>query len=99
MHKLTVEYTPKGQAVSDASLEKEYQIILARLQHNDIACRFSNETPFLRIRVGVKQGDIPHENVRFMFKDEEIAQDKDGRIDYWPDGFLDISEKLLLELI
>ena len=97
-HKLTMHYAP-GPLVSDFVLEEFYQSILARLQEGDVTLTCSNETLFLRVRVGVKQGDISHENVCFIFKGEEIAQDKDGCIDTWPDGFLDISEKLLLDLI
>lgn len=41
---------------------------------------------------------ISHDSVEFYFKGNKIEMDKDGRIEYWPDGFLDATEKLLNEL-
>lgn len=97
MHKLTVEYTPQGRAIRDDRLEHEYQIILIRLQHNDVACRFSTRMMILRIRVGVVEGDIPHENVLFTWQDQEFTLDKDGCFNR--SGFPDVLMELLWRLI
>lgn len=98
MHNLTIHYAP-GPSVSDFDLEKVYQYIFARLQKCDVTLTCSNETLFLRIRVGVKEGDIPHENVRFVWRDQEFTPDKDGRLDRWPSGFLDTTDELLERMI
>jgi len=96
---LHIHYAP-GPAVSDFELEKTYQelkpLIVCDEQH---IATYSNELIFLRVRVAVARGEISSNNVLFFYNGQEFEIDSDGRIGYWPDGFLDTTEKLLLELI
>jgi predicted ATPase len=63
------------------------------------------------IRVATKKSKIEHENIKFYYFDRntdskehysfvhEMKIDSDGRLDYWPDGFMDEWDKNLMELI
>lgn len=63
------------------------------------------------IRVATKKQKIKAENIRFYYFDRKIDStehysfvhemkiDADGRIDYWPDGFMDEWDNNLMELI
>ena len=56
------------------------------------------------IRVSVKNKIIKPENISIKYFDENYNLhnpeiDSDGRIDYWPEGFFDQTEKDLMELI
>ncbi len=63
------------------------------------------------IRVATKRNEITHEKIKLYYFDRTIESarhfsyvhemniDKDGRIDHWPDGFLDEWDKNLMELI
>lgn len=95
---LTIYYA-SGLSVSDFVLEEFYQYVLAKLQQDNVTLTCSNETLFLRVRVGIVKGEIAHENVRFRWRGLEFAPDENGRIDNWPDGFLDMTDRLLEELL
>lgn len=96
--KLTVYYAP-GPSMSDFVLEEMYRGLLVDLQKHDMTFTCSTENLFTRIRVGVFEGDIPHGDVCFRWRGLEFFPDSDGRLDYWPDGFLDVTEKLLERLL
>lgn len=97
-HKLTVHYAP-GTPVSDFDLEELYQYTLTELQQGNVILTCPNELFFHRIRVGVREGDIPHENVTLIWREQEFIPDKNGRLDRWPPGFLDNVDRLLERLL
>jgi predicted ATPase len=63
------------------------------------------------IRVATKKGKISPENIKFYYFDRnygnnenysfvnEMIIDSDGRLDFWPDGFMDEWDKNLMELL
>jgi len=50
------------------------------------------------IRVLVKTGEIPHDQVQFEYNGITIDIDENGHCDPWPEGFNDTMEKLLVQL-
>jgi hypothetical protein len=96
--KLTMYYRP-GPAVSDFVLEATFKSLLHSLQERDVTLVCSTENLFTRVRVGIVQGDISHTDVLFRWQGLEFQPDKNGRIDHWPEGFLDTTERLLSDLL
>lgn len=51
------------------------------------------------IRVLVKQGKMPVDELEIWFGDIKICMDQDGRVAYWPEGFCDYFEKVLDKML
>ena len=51
------------------------------------------------IRVLIKRKMINHRDVVFAYNDEIIPIEENGRLNDWPDGFGDIHDNLLIELL
>jgi len=98
MNKLTIHYAP-GPPVSDFDLETVYKDLITRARRGDVTVTHSTANIFERVRVGIVRGEILHGNVRFCYQGEELEPDENGRLERWPDGFLDVTERLLEELI
>ncbi len=58
---------------------------------------FLNEYEFNDIRIQIMREKA--EGYYFMFEGEACVIDKNGRLDYWPEGFFDIYDKQLSKLI
>jgi hypothetical protein len=56
-----------------------------------------NEYEFNDIRIQIKNEQA--EGYYLIFEDEACVIDKNGRLDYWPEGFFDLFDKQLSELI
>lgn len=61
--------------------------------------RIGTDAMLNALRVEIKRGEIPFETVQIVFKDESLKIDKNARIDNWPDGFADVLNKQLDELL
>ena len=73
---------------------------LARKLHKeggDFCC--SNETLIMATRVLIHEGEIPFDSVVFVFKEQELVVDRDGRLPVWPRGFCECSEDFLARLM
>jgi hypothetical protein len=95
---LTIHYAP-GAGVSDFALEGLYQDLVIASRKQDVVFVCATENLFLRVRVGIVRSEISHENVRFRWQGQEFAPDENGRLEHWPEGFLDLRDKLLEELV
>jgi len=97
---IVVKYTEGAEAISDFAIEAWLK--------NAIECAklpglylfpVSNEPPILAVRVAVAKGQLSTDEVTLRFKGEDLPMNKDGRLDRWPEGFCDTSDKLLMELL
>lgn len=100
---ITLAYHPdpdRGRAFADGECDAEIDRWIAR--HNsgqDHRCWASTENIFLALRVAIKQGKISHEDVLVEFNGQLGEFDKDGRSEFWPDGFCDYTQKKLFVLL
>lgn len=51
------------------------------------------------LRLEVFRGNLKPVDLEFHFRGHVIKSDKDGRLDNWPDGFGDVWDKQLEELL
>lgn len=82
------------------TLEDEYQLLLKRIQNGEsFEWRTENELLFLRVRIGIIEGDIKPEQLiirceKLFEEDFETKLDKDGNIPNWPKDKLNMGMKL-----
>jgi len=97
---IKLRYTSSGQPISDFDLEVAFERLkqCASLD-SEHEFFFSTENIFLRVRVAVKESEIPHGEVLFCYDTKRILLDENGSMNQCPDGFIDTTEKLLLRLI
>lgn len=94
---LTVEYSAKGKVVSDFRVEVKYIILLDQIKKagdNDLRVAYASECMIHRIRLGIVRGDIDHDKVVFEFEGRKLRPNHHARIEGWPDGFADLSERI-----
>jgi hypothetical protein len=90
---LIIKETPRD-------VEKEYQELLIKLKENPDMEMETDEVFLHRIRVGIANGDIDNESVKIVHTDGIVCGiDSCGRLEIWPVGMFDKSEKYLLELL
>jgi predicted ATPase len=58
---------------------------------------FINEYEFNDIRIQIQKEKA--EGYYLIFNNEACIIDKNGRVDYWPDGFFDLFDKQLDQLL
>ncbi len=95
---IKVEYTYEGGSVSDYSA-RDIAVSIAKHGKSEYIWQFSTSNIFEHLRVLVKQGVISHEELVFIFEDQEILVNKNGTINHWPKGFLDWYMDVLTEII
>lgn len=97
----TIEYSRLGDSFPDHDCETEARIFLSAPNHDDVKqdINVSSELFILAARALIHEGVIPHTEVRFLFDGQYIEPDKDGRLPVWPQGFCDMSEKLLCRML
>lgn len=93
----TIEYTNTGITLADCYCEAEARLFLTCPTRDTM--RVSNELFILAARALIHEGVVPHTEVRFLFDGQYIAPDKDGILPVWPQGFCDMSEKLLYRML
>lgn len=83
----------------DRDIEKEYQDILTTLETSSDLEVEIDELLFTRIRVGIKSGELKHEEVKVIHKNTELVIDKNGRLEIWPENMFDKALEFLLQLL
>ena len=96
---ITIEYCKHGKKVSDFEYEEWVEQVLAKNPDEDFAFKVSTATPIDAIRVAIKKGKIDCKKVQFRFEGWDIAVDKHGHLEYWPEKFCECQINLLSELI
>ena len=91
---IMIKYCNWGTPISDFDVEEWYQSIRTG---GDFY--ISSEIAVTRVRVAVKEGELNPEDVSFCYKGICQFPDKDGRLAQWPEGFCDVSERLLERLL
>lgn len=105
--KISITYSPDGQAISDFEIEdwandivKESQTPISNFTGERVIERkVSNELAINQIRVFIKQGKLNHSEVVFVYNGSELKPDKNGRLENWPKGFCDHTENMLYTLL
>jgi len=106
---ITIEYSPDGKAFADAEAE-EYLVDLVRREKDvrdafgvldvdlDLDCviKVSTENIIYASRVLIKERGY---KFKYKFKDVIFEMDKDGRSEYWPDGFCDYFDEWCRRLL
>jgi hypothetical protein len=87
-----------GVAVRDGDVNQFVDDINWGLEQN-IEISVSTENVINEVRARIKEGMIPYINVVFLFDQKILLVDKNGRLDWWPNGFCDTIEKQLMRLL
>jgi hypothetical protein len=98
---ITIKYSPHGLPRSDWS-GKEIIRNIKEYINQEIAptIHVSNEIIILAIRAAVKNKEINCKDICFIFDKHIIHLNEDGRFTTsCPEGFCDISEKYLIDLL
>jgi len=66
---------------------------------DDDMLEVSNENVIYEIRARVAEGSLPHDAIRFKYRDEIIRIDRNGELDKHPEGFCDQQRNALRRLI
>lgn len=90
-------------ALSSEKYQLEFGLLLCEL-NNGISIFTHLSTLINGVRVGLKRNIIKPEEVQIVFVDVNgvltiLPFDKHGRCSIWPEGFMDINTKALLELL
>jgi hypothetical protein len=93
----TIEYAPNEEAIRDADAERPALEFL-QLEGQQHIC-VSTDNFINAARVHICRGVIPHDQVVFLFDGMELRPDSDGRLDHWPRGFCDFTDRWLMELL
>lgn len=96
---ITLVYDPIGGTAYPDGICATVVDLWALNLDTDITVRASTENIFLALRVAIKQGRIPHRDVLVEFNGQFGEFDKDGRSEFWPDGFCDYSARQLMLLL
>lgn len=91
---LRIEYCPEGEAVSDFAVEEWFEGV-----RNGGDFKVSTTLPVSRVRVAVCEGDLPPEDVVFVYKELVQSPTRNGRLYHWPQGFCDAEAALLKRLL
>jgi len=94
----TIEYNPSsGQMFTDSSVE--FAVLRFMALPGDSYIAVANATFITAARTLIHEGVVDHASVRFVYKDEVILPNSEGRLPTWPAGFCDLEERLLERLI
>lgn len=100
---LYIEYSNTGLAVRDHEAQEFARITIMNhdlLQEDGyLRINISSEVLVSAFRVAVCRKIISHEKVMFVFNNQNIPIDKNGRIHNWPNGFCDFTDRFLTELL
>lgn len=95
---ITIEYSENGQAISDFNCDK-YIKNIQELIFIDRHYAVSSSIVILAIRAAIARKELDHEKIRFKFNGQFLYPDKNGRIEYWPEGFCNFDLKFMDDLI
>jgi hypothetical protein len=113
LEKLIICYepdTPGLELVSDGDMEKYVEAFCKKANdecHSGDEDRMdltimhitSQELMVGYVRLMIRRGIIPHDQVVFWYKDYRLHPDKNARIREWPKGFCDHNDNILMELL
>ena len=97
MPKIRIIYDAENGGLSrDGDAEKIVDALLS--EANNVEYTTSNSTVVYAMRLAVKQNRISHEDVMFIFNQEEIPVLSNAQLTHWPNGFCDHTMKFLAVL-
>lgn len=96
--KCIVEYAKPNVFALSAS-DHHALLIAKNVWTKKMYIKTSSEILILAFRVLVKQGVIPHTEIRFKFGRQMIKIDKNGELDKYPPGFCETYTNLLSMLV
>lgn len=89
-------------ALTDEACEYTYDHILDRYREHPLYDQdwcISSENLYNRIRVGIVEGEIDCEDVRFVYGDQILRPNRYGAITDWPKGFCDYNIQLVERIL
>lgn len=99
---LIINYRPMtGEAVHDGYIDTYVAILLNRLNEtdDDFVCNIATELVIHKLRERINAGVINPSDIQFMYNEEIVQHDRNGRFTHWPDGFCNNYGKILEKLI
>lgn len=97
---LKVIYHKDGDLVADKEAMDTAIRLISRYNDREInRIKIANESVFQALRICVKRELINHKDICFKYDGVEIFIDKFGYLSEWPDGFCDVFEKMMEEMI
>lgn len=88
-----------GVTFPDGVVEQEVLRFYEVSTRGPVTLRTSSELVVHAARALIAEGKIPHEAIEFVFDGSVIRHSKAGRMQHWPDGFCDVSDKLLMRIL
>lgn len=92
----SIRFQTEGWACADAKAEEEARKFLTGSNTYIIV---STANFIEASRALICEGLIPNTEVEFLFEDQKITADTDGRIQTWPKGFCDHAEGWIMRLL
>jgi len=96
--KLKIVYEENGRSFSDFEIEETVRRLWDKYREEKCGAftlRVSTGNIILMFRVLITEGVIPSENIEFEYKNQVLTPNRKGRLDFWPNGFCDQTQKLL----
>jgi hypothetical protein len=96
---ITIVYDINSNPTPDSQADQFVEeVIEAIRQGGDHLFARSNELLFLAIRAAINQERISCDKVQFKYGGFIYPVDKNGRMEFWPEGFCDHMDKYLDQL-
>lgn len=93
----TIEYHQDGVAIADHACSMSARMFLTMV--GDQAIKVSTDNFIYEVCALIAEKFISHEEVVFLFEGKSIAPNAGGRLQEWPQGFCDITEKALYRIL
>jgi len=104
--RLLVTYGKSGRCIPDLTVGSwaegvvsDYRRYKKHSSEEDYGVYVGTEAMVTALRVLALRGEIPYNELVFVFDDKEITINGDARLSSWPDGFCDTQDKMLTELL
>lgn len=95
---ITIEFCRDGEPVSDFDY-LEWLDLVRNIQGPGLVFKVSTSIAIDVIRAEIFVDNIPHTEIRFLYRGEYIYPNKDAKLPVWPRGFCDLTTDVLSVLI
>lgn len=93
----TIEYHPtEGEPITDGTARER---VMSFLRSDTDYVKVGSEVFILWARVMVHDRRFPHDQLRFLYRNQPIPIDRNGRLPEHPDGFCDQWDTALSRLL
>lgn len=92
---IRITYSKDGKSNPDAKSEK-LALMLHEYKNNYTTSTNSLITAF---RMLIAEGKIPHDEIVFVYEEEELTSNEYGTLNKFPEGFCDVELNLLFRIM